>query len=259
MIKLLLYIILVANFSLQDNRSLIRDHVEIMVYPYEREGETKASAMPELRSDSELMVFKRRFEYLLINVSEVHKSEKAEVRNEIWKLYPDTIELKHLYLNEFVQDDHLVRYFEESYKHIRKPDLNPKVNFREDELMEVASKFFYCDKVLADTSVQAHICIGLNGVSEANWSTDYTLLEAFCYEAIFSDLGKEDSPIRSSFGTMKEQSVQKYKAEIGSLDEYLENVKLDVFDRMKSDHVLRENLLEYYELNKDNLAFQISE
>ena len=32
-----------------------------------------------------------------------------------------------------------------------------------------------------------HVCIGLNEVKEASWAKDYTLLEAFCFEAIFEN------------------------------------------------------------------------
>jgi hypothetical protein len=255
--KYLSILILISGISCHAQKSIIRDNVTLDVSTYEDEGKTKASAIPEIKKGSELMKYKKRFEYLLMNVSEIHSPNKAKERNDVWKLYPDTIELKRLYLNKYVEDKKLVGYFEETEKYIKNSNMTRKTIYTQDELMEVASKFFYCDKVLPDTSVQAHVCIGLNGIKEANWSKDYTLLSAFCYEAIFNDLDKDTSLVWNSFGSLKKESAQKYKREISSLDQYLEKVKLEVFDRMKNNATLKEELLAYYELHKNNLAFKI--
>jgi hypothetical protein len=69
--------------------------------------------------------------------------------------------------------------------------------------MEVSSKFFYCDQVNPDTSIQAYVCVGLNGVKEAKWNKDYTLLEAFCYEGIFTQFDNERSHIWDAFVSEK--------------------------------------------------------
>jgi hypothetical protein len=66
MIKYLSILILICGISCRDNKSVIRDYVTIKIYPYEHENKMKASAMPELKADSELMMYSRRFEYLLI-------------------------------------------------------------------------------------------------------------------------------------------------------------------------------------------------
>jgi len=261
--------LIIICFSCQSNQSAIVDneslevhlaienYVVIKVYPYEHEGKMSASAMPELQLDSNLMSMKKRFEYLLMNVSEIHLPEKSERRKEIWNLYPDTPELKRLYLSEYVQDEKLVKYFEESMAPIENPNIKRNKVYTINELMDIASKFFYCDKVEADTSVQAHICIGLNGVGEANWEKDYTLLEAFCFEGIFHYLDKDSSQIWDSFVSKKNESCQQLKENITTLDQYLEEVKLDVFEKMRNDIVLRQELKKYYELNKSNLAFKL--
>ena len=236
---------------------IINDHVEIEVYTYEKEGKVNASAMPALRTQSELQPFKRRFEYILINCSAIHLPENAERRNAIWSLYPDTIQLKKLYLNEFAKDKGLANYFKTSYLAINGKKTGAKQTFSEDELMEVASKFFYCDAVFPDTTVQTHICIGLNGVSEAHWNSDFTLLEAFCYEAIFNDLVLDNSLIDVAYSLAKQKSVEQYKSSIVTLDRFLLDVRYALFDKMKNDEVLKKVLLDYYQLNKANVAFQI--
>lgn len=257
MMKFLLIIIAVLSVSYRSDNSITREHVTIVLYPYESDGKMKVSALPELKAESELNKYKRRFEYILMNVPEIHKPENADRRKKIWDLYPDTTELKRLYLNEYVQDKKLVGYFKEMAQHIQNPNMTKKLNFSQDELMEVASKFFYCDKVLPDTSVQAHVCIGLNGINEANWSKDFTFLEAFCFEGIFNDLDKDTSLIWDSFVSLKDESEIKHRSEISSLDDYLEKVKLDVFKQMKNNGILKTVLLEYYEMNKANVAFKI--
>jgi hypothetical protein len=174
-------------------------------------------------------------------------------------LYPDTTKLKRLYLNEYVQDKKLTRYFETTSAAITGSDHESIITFSTDELMEVASKFFYCDKVFPDTSVQTHICVGLNGVDEADWEKDYTLLEAFCYERIFNDLVKDSSQIDESYSVEKADACKKYRDSLTSLDEYLKDVRSELFRRMKNNAVLERALLDYYEDNEDNLAFRIDE
>ncbi len=246
-----------GGLSFQADTSIIGKHVTLKINLYSHEGERKASAMPMLKPDSELMNYKRRFEYLLINVPEIHQPENSEQRREIWSLYPDTTKLKRLYLNKFVQDEKLIQYFEQTIAPIENPTDVRDRTFNVEELMEVASKFFYCDKVMPDTNVQAHVCVGLNGIKEANWDTDYTLLEAFCYEGIFTDFDTENSQIWESFISEKKEASLQFRNDITSLDQYLEDVKRLLFEKMKKDSVLKKELLNFYELNEANLAFKI--
>lgn len=213
--------------------------------------------MPELKTNSKLMPYKRRFEYLLINVPAIHQPEKAAERTTIFSLYPDEAKLRKSYLQKYIEDLKLTAYFNETYQAIRHPNSAAIRQYTTDELMEVASKFFYCDLVNPDTTVQAHVCIGLNGIKEARWTKDCTLLEAFCYEAIFTDFEKENSPIWEAFVSEKNMACMKYRTAITSLDQYLEDVKQALFAGMKNNPVLRKVLLDYYDLNKSNLAFGI--
>jgi len=248
---------LILNPSCNSGKKLIDQYVEIEVSIYEDNSVIKASSMPKMKANSILALYERRFEYLLINVSEIHFPKKAERRKEIWDLYPDTTKLKRLYLNEYIQDEKLSNYFELTKTAIWDENFEATITFTIDELLEVASKFFYCDKVFPDSTIQSHVCIGLNGISEANWTKDYKLLEAFCYEAIFNDLDKDISEIDESYSFEKKEACQKYESMIVTLDLYLEDVRNELFARMQNNPVLRTELLEYYEHNKSNLAFKI--
>lgn len=213
--------------------------------------------MPAIKSSSKLKKYSRRFEYLLVNIPEIHLPEKAEERNEIFNLYPRKSKMKRLYLEKYVLDTNLVEYFEETIAPINNPNLEISMTYTTNELMEVASKFFYCDLVLPDTSIQAHVCVGLNGVREARWEKDYTLLAAFCYEGVFNELDHDTSEIWDSFVAKKAEACMEYRSNISTLDQYLSDVRLDLFERMKGDEILKKKLLDYYELNKTNLAFKI--
>jgi hypothetical protein len=255
--KHLFILFLISAFSSRAQNSVIRDHVTLDVSTYESENKTKASAMPEIKKGSKLMPYKRRFDYLLMNISEIHLPEKSDERDKIFNLYPDTSKLKSLYLEKYIQDKKLVSYFEEAVAPINNPEINRNKTYTTDELMEVASKFFYCDKVNEDTTVQSHVCIGINGLSETKWKKDYTQLAAFCYEAIFTDFDKDSSRIDESYSSEKKISCRKYRKNMTTMDKYLEDVKLDLFNRMKNNPALKEELLAYYELNKSTLAFKI--
>src|SRR5689334_9824879 len=118
--KYFLILSLISGIScVAQKKSIIRGNVSLEISTYEEKNETKATVMPDLKPDSKLMKYKKRFEYLLINVSEIHSPAKTQERNAIWKLYPDTIALKRLYLNKFIEDKNLVRYFEETAKYIK--------------------------------------------------------------------------------------------------------------------------------------------
>lgn len=255
--KYLALFTLVICLSCQVSESLISKHVAIDVYSYKYENVKKGAAMPEIKSTSKLKKYSRRFEYLLINCAEINSPEATEERNEIFGLYPRKAQMKKLYLEKYIRDQKLNAWFEETIAPINSPGMEITRTYTSSELMEVASKFFYCDEVLEDTTVQAHVCIGLNGIKEAQWDKDYTLLAAFCYEAVFSDFDQEPSVIWESFIAQKREACQELRPGIKSLDQYLSDVRTNLFERMKNDENLRKKLLIYVEQNKSNLAFRI--
>lgn len=261
MTKYLTILILIFCISCQNSKSIIEENVSIAISVYEDGAVKKASAMPVLNPESALIKYSKRFEYLLINVSEMHQPTGVNERTKIWNLYPDTTKLKRLYLDKFIQDEKLVNYFEETYAPIADPNIEITKTYTQKELMAVASKFFYCDQILPDTIVQSHVCIGLNGIKEASWNKDkdYTLLAAFCFEAIFNDLDKDSSLVDEVYSIEKKNACEQFRKSITTLDKYLEDVRLDLFSRMENNAILKQKLLEYYKLNGGNLSFNIIE
>jgi hypothetical protein len=258
LIKYLPIIVLIFGVSCGTKESVIRENVFIKIYAdKDTNNIVHASALPKIKPESRLMKYEKRFNYLLMNVPEIHHPDKAAERQKIFDLYPDTLELKKLDLEKYVEDKKLTEYFEETIAPINNPDLERKKTYTVDELMEVASKFFYCDLVNPDTTIQAHVCVGMNGVKEANWEKDYTLLAAFCFEAIFTSMDNEHSKIWDSFVSKKQESAESFKKDITTLDKYLNDVKTDLFKKMKNNEILKKELLDHYESNKNNLAFII--
>lgn len=254
-----IYALLILGLcACQTEQSVLNEHIFIDLYVYDNDGEPAVSALPKLKPDSKLMPYSRRFDYLLMNVPALHGHDAFQTRMDLNALYPDTVEVKRQYMNKYLQDEKLTEYFEAALAPIQNPDMERAATFSEDELMEVASKFFFCSGVSEDTVITTHICVGLNGVKEANWAKDFTLLEAFCYEAIFSSFDDEESEVMDSFLAAKKESQNRFFEQITTLEQYLEDVKLDLFEGMRTNEVLKAHLLGYYESNKGNLAFVIS-
>lgn len=65
--------------------------------------------------------------------------------------------LKDLYLKKHYHDEKLEYYFEATRSAIKYSNHEKSVVFTSAELMEVASKFFYCDQVFPDTTIQSHV------------------------------------------------------------------------------------------------------
>ncbi len=195
----------------------------------------------------------RRFRYLLFN----NNSQFLGLD----KFYPDVIKINKLYIDNIKADRKFASYFQKLIIHATSKNFK-KDTYKKKELMKVAAKFFFCDTVKPDKSIGWHICIGLNGLQEAKFDKDYTILEAFSFEAIFDAIDAK-APARANFveNFMKqiEEVSKKERQNISSSESYLQNVRLELFRRMESDILLENALLEYYRKNKDNLSFEISE
>lgn len=201
---------------------------------------------------------KMRFDYLLANVPQVYALRQLDKIKQFKSYFPDTAKIASAVLEELSGDSVFMKYFQRSLSPFLTGNANPQAIYTKGELMEVASKFFYCDKVTADTSVRAHICVGLNGVKEARWPKDYTLLAAFCYEAIFTLLrDNQSSQIEDIFVGYIGQLGKEHRKNIVSLDDYLIDVRLDMFERIKANELIQKEILTYYEQTQHNLAFRI--
>lgn len=196
--------------------------------------------------------YPRRFRYLLANNSKFQGLDS---------LYPDVAKMNRLYIEGIKSDEKFVKHFQNLTNPITSKTFK-RESFKKEELMKVASRFFFCDTIKPDKSIGSHICIALNGLKEAQFSKDYTILEAFCFEAIFAAI-EEKAPLRTKFVenflAYIEESSKKEKLNISTDESYLQNVRLAVFERMKANTDLENVLLEYYRKNKDNLSFEVLE
>lgn len=248
-------ILLLFSSFFNTKESFIEKHVDVEINVYQDDkSERQISVMPILKKESPLNQFPRRFEYLLMNVSAMHQPEKFPLRKKFDALYPDTTRMRQSYLNEFYKDEKLSAFLQEMAQPLFQSN-GTKTSYTSDELMEVASRFFYCDALLEDSSVQAHICVGINGIAEAKWDKDYTLLAAFCYEAIFTDFENDDSSIYSAFEMEKEGAEKAMKAKLSDGEDYLLAVRWGLFERIKSNPTIQSKLVAYYERNQANLPF----
>lgn len=139
----------------------------------------------------------------------------------------------------------------ERHKNVR------SVSFSVPELMSIASRFFMCDNIRQkDTSISSHICVTLNGIADLRVNRDYTVLEAFCFEAIFRNLGGKPKFLNNFFAYVK-NSTDRNKNQYRDLPSLLIKVRDECYADMEKDKDLEDVLLNYYQQNKDNINFKI--
>lgn len=138
----------------------------------------------------------------------------------------------------------------------RNKNISP-LNFSVPELMKIASRFFMCDNIRPkDTVISYRICVGINGISELLTTRDYTVLEAFCFEAIFKNLHKRPGFI-DNFSEYIKTSSQRNKQHFTDFPTHLANVREEGYSKMEKDKDLQVFLLNYYKRNIDNISFRI--
>jgi hypothetical protein len=190
-----------------------------------------------------------RFDYLLY--------KNIQILQEISNYYPDTNKIEVLFCDFLNSNKDINKYFKAlTPKKIAKWN-SPPDTFSVNELMIVASKYFYCDDISKkDTVVKSHICIGINGQAEFKSTRDLTLLEAFTFEAIFSYIASNDEPLfyKEFYKFLK--VIQKEKInEFKDFDSYLLEIRNLCYKEMMVNVDLKNKLVSYYKNNKSNLNF----
>ena len=126
--------------------------------------------------------------------------------------------------------------------------------YTKKEMMQVASRFFMYDRVnQKDTSLGAHICVGINGQRSLLKTRDLAALEAFCFEALGYNL-RRLLPAFEAYGKSASYEAKKHFTGFSS---YLEAVKQSVFLSMENDEQLEKTLVQYYKRNQNSLGFSI--
>ena len=234
----------------------IASQLHIDIQTFEQNGVQKAAAMASHSPKSAYSAYKRRFDYIILNAPKIHAPDQADSRKKLVGLYPDTLELKAEYLRLLIRDSTLgTNVLTMMHAIDAKGVGQPKAQFSKAQFFEVASRFFLIDSISPKGKIQTHICIGINGQQELENTAQFHLLAAFCYEAIFTDFDKEVSVIDEVFEIHRQELSEiilkdKKRNRISFYQQVL-------FQKMASDTVFQEALLKYYELNRDNLAFEI--
>lgn len=201
--------------------------------------------------NQEMRLHKRRFEYIMQNRTDFKQ-------NSFQNMFPDTVKMTNIYRKSIEGDPKVENYFMK----LSKPFLNiqeQKEVYSKAEIMTVASKFFYCDKVSADTTISLHVCIGING-QESSKVKDYTILEAICFEAIFEKMfGFQNMPkYMDDFSNIAKKNSKLYKAfSSKGLDVFLQKVRTETYKEMENNESLRDTIFVFIDKNKVNLPFQV--
>lgn len=235
----------------------LEQYFKIKSQQVEYQGKTYTQVYPALntKTNDQLAAFMRkkprRFEYILQN-----KTQFADYSD----YYPDTVQMNKSYAQRLSVNEPFLNYFSKLSSTVVSSEKVKKEVFTKDEMMLVGSRFFLCDRIKPDTTIGGHVCIGLNGIKEANWTKDYTLLAAFCFEAIFDKMfsnNSDDTKYMEQFLKYVNQSTKTHKASFKSNEQLLKTVKAEVFRNMQSDDELRKVLMVYYNQNAKTLPFKI--
>lgn len=251
----LLLFLMVTHFSIISAQLNLGDYVRLNIQYYDEGGEKYLGVSPELGTPAPgklgeaIQQYPRRFRYILIN--------KSQFQNRYEKLYPDTNRINRLYTDFLSKDSLFMSYFSK----LASPFLDMKIKKEKYtilELMLVASRFFYCDEVRKDSTIGSHICINLNGLKDASFFKDYTLLEAFCFEAIFENFRTTDNKPGLFVQNFKEyirEGEQKEKGSFTNAEDYLVRIRQYCFTRMERDTSLKQSLHDYYTRHQNSLPF----
>ncbi len=192
-----------------------------------------------------------RFDYIIF--------KHALKFNKIAENYPDTIKIHQTFCDSIINQKNTQYYLGSlTPKSLLKRTIS-KDTFSMKEIMLVASKFFYCDKInRKDTSIQSHICIGINGQNEFKSERDLTVIEAYCYEVIFHYLIKKNDPkFYTEFYKFKGALIKEKKSEFVDFDSHLLLIRKLCYSEMENNVDLENKLKEYYNKNRNNLNFTI--
>ena len=254
--RLLLLLLLPAVNSFSQTLNYC-DYFSVKFSEVAYEGQKYKSCEPvifEKRHDKASQFFKEhhnRFEYILFKHIDDYKA--------LGDYFPDSIRIQQAFCETVLHSATIQDYFS---------CLTPKdivgwkaeqETFTVNELMLVASRFFYCDYISTeDTTVQSHTCIGIHGQRELKSTRDYTLLEAFSGEAVFHYLGKRKEPLfYQQFVLFKNTASKENLNAFTDFDTYLATIRQLCYDKMQQNEDLKKQLLKYYSRNRDNLNFEI--
>jgi hypothetical protein len=128
----------------------------------------------------------------------------------------------------------------------------PPASITMDELMRVAVRFFYPDTVLPDGSIQAHVCVGLNGMKDLP-EPRRLAVEAFAADVILHDMKSPKHPLQDEFSDALQRVI---KLGLSSDPEVrLTRVQGALWGSLAQSRRLRRTLRREYDRSRDWLPF----
>lgn len=192
-----------------------------------------------------------RFDYIFF--------QNASKFKGIASYFPDTTKIHQEFCRQILQQGKTALYL----LHLSPEDITQihtaTDTFTVEEMMQVTAKFFYCDGInTQDTTIQTHVCVGINGTDDLKLSKDVTLLEAFSIEAIFHYLQKNKTPeFYTDFITYQQRISKKKRNNFNGFEDYLKRIRKMCYEKMETNEGLKRKLLRYYHKNRENLNFVI--
>jgi hypothetical protein len=122
-----------------------------------------------------------------------------------------------------------------------------------DEVLAVASRFFYADQLREDGSVARYICGAKNGIAGLPGRRDY-VLEAFAYAGIFRELKSDTPRLLPRDRAVLTEITQRSDLPADSAARIL-TIRQVYFEEIAREPVLRDVLRDYYEQKADYLPF----
>ncbi|GEM_PF-1268063 len=192
--------------------------------------------------------FHRRFEYILLNKMDYAKAG-------LHRYLKDTAELNRRFCALLTEDKQVSSYLAT----LSNEQQEKKETYTIKEMMQVAARFFWLQNRPSEGWIY-YTCIGNNGQKESRYERDYSVLEAFCFEAIFSYLEGEKSP-------RFRIAARKYLDEIAATvpeakrrdPDIIFAARQSLYRKMEQDAGLQDALLRYYRKYGNTFGFRLSD
>jgi len=226
----------------------IKKYVDVKFGKVEYQGKTMEYSTPFIVEQSDslgeiIKLHSRRFDYLLTNRINI---------DSLNKILPDTIKTRKVFNKEINSDQ-----FYNNFQMLLFPNQKTKGKYSVEELMNIASKFFLVEK--QGEKFGTRVCVGINGLNKISNKKDYTLLEAVAFDAIFDRIMQFDKP-EPEFMSKQSEYLNNAIKKLDSIQEktYLNLMRKELFESMKNDSDLKQQLLKFIEINKENIPFEIT-
>ena len=207
---------------------------------------------------------KKMIQYLMYNYSRVGYQQQNWEKLQLLK--NDSIQLNHFYIQSLRESPKFNQYFLTLLNAYLKPSgarikgfkASPAIQITKDELMQVASRFFYAYNINAEENfIRYKICMGSDcygDIQALNLSKDLALVKAFCIMAIQQGFKKSELGLGKVFTSIIKKNGHK---DITNQAERLLKARNFMFEQMAQQKVLQQILLEAYEKQKSHLNFEI--